>query len=290
VLWMAGDVMKVQRIMELEKQGLTRARAIEEVDKYTPAYRFPHEIAGDRGLARVYGSNQLFEFSRYHWDIMGYYGNMVKDLTLGGNADQRSRAAGALFALAGMQLAVWPAINALWTTYVNEEQRVPSFGPGRLTEPLWGMLVNDSGIQFPGFVKDYYKDSNKTMMSAIRALVPISPEAQIAWGALSGQTAHNGRTIVEPDDWANSRYNRVAGQIGDFMAGTLVEPYKVFSDAWKWGEDASSVLSEQMFGMQNNSEDKKAAITRSERYNQRAARVRARKPTGFIEGFMGEQE
>jgi hypothetical protein len=289
VLWMAGDVMKVQRIMELEKQGLTRARAIGEVDKFTPAYRFPHEIAGDRNLARIYGSNQLFEFSRYHWDIMKYYGNMVKDLAVG-NADQRIRASGALFALAGMQLAVWPAINALWTTYVNEEQRVPSFGPGRLTEPLWALLVNESGIQFPKFVKDYYSDNNKTMMSAIRALVPISPEAQIAWGALSGQYAHNGRTIVEPDDWAEGRYNRVAGQVGDFAAGTLNEPYKVFSDAWKHGEDASSVLLEQMFGMQNNSPDKQAAVARSERYNQRAARLRARKPTGFIEGFMGEQE
>jgi hypothetical protein len=288
VLWFLTDLLRVQRLMELERQGVDMEQAFKNVHDYTPSYRPPSEFpewAGGRMGRNLYFSSQLMQFSPYHWDMMKFYGNIAKDATKAiGSPEARHRIINAVFGLAVAQLFVFPALNAMWTQFFPD-QRVPSFGPGRLTEPLWGKLVEESGLPFPQFVHNYYHDyNNRTMLQKIAGMVPLSPEAQILLELVNGyRDSRTGRPIIEPQDWKEGRWGRVGGQMGEHYAGKLFEPYQAFRDAWRYGETAADALIEHVFGTENNGIEKTMAEMKADRYNRRAQRARHKRPTGPIE-------
>lgn len=289
VLWGTGDMFRMSRYLELtERKGLSPADAVAQIERFTPTYRMPHEIFGDRKIAQIYKSQSIFEFSRYHWDQLRFYANIGKDL-LGPAAtgEARVRAAGVLMNMMVLQLAVWPALTAM-TQYVtgNDDLRVPSFGPGRLAEPLFGMLVNNTKFAWPEFVQKYYGDNNRTFLDAMRGLIPISPAMHMLVDNYYNRYEYNGRPIREQADVRAGRVGRVIGQQAEHTARTLVEPYNVFADAVKWGESAESVLLKSIFGINEQSPAKKAAKARAEHYQEREAKSRTKKPVGPLEKWI----
>lgn len=290
ILWAASDMFKMQRILELKQlKGMTTEEAVKHTEQYTPAYRIPSEIFGDRTLRQVYANPILFEFSRYHYDIMKSYANMAKDLAVG-DMEQKSRAVGSLLALGGLQLVVWPAMSwMLQQATGNEEWRVPSFGPGRITEPLWGALVHNTP-GWPKFIQDYYGDTNKTFLDAMRGLIPMSPGATMLTEMYNNRYNFSGRNIAEPSDVRNERWGRVAGQEIEHAGRTLVEPYNIFADAWKHDEGPGHVLLKHIFGLQDPTMEKEQSREKAFRFQNRAAQTRTRenKAMGPLEHWITE--
>ena len=288
-LWAISDMRKMQRVRELMRKGMDVPTALSHAERFTPVYRIPTEFPtylGGRDARQVYDNSLLFEFSKYHYDIMRFHFNMFRDL-LGpsATASERIHALGSLTTLIAYQTVLAPAINAA-TQYLtgNDHLRVPVFGPAKVTAPLFGMLVNHTQFAWPKFIKDYYKD-NGAWLDALRGLMPMSPAAQVGFGVVSNTDMWSGRNIMDPSDMRNGNIGANLKQAGNWLASKAVEPYNAFSEAWQHNQAPGETLVKNIMGWQVHTPEEEAAKEKAFKYQDRAAKSRLRHPLGPLEGL-----
>ena len=74
-------------------------------------------------------------------------------------------------------------------------------------------------------------------------------------------------------------------QEAEHAMGTLVQPYSLFKDAWKNDKNLGQVTLEHAFGMQNKTEAQERSKEKALKYQEKAAKQRAKKPLGPIESL-----
>lgn len=286
-LWAASDIFMMQRVLELQAKGLPVKAAIYEAEKLIPSYKVPSEILGSRSLQQIYTNPSVFQFSRYHYGVLEGYANLAKDLAVG-NASQKANVIGSIMALGTLQLMIWPLMSAMLQNVTGEEGlKVPSFGPGRLSEPGIGAVVNATPNVWPEWVKKYYHNDT-TMMQQVSNLIPLAPVTRGGLEIYQNRYSFTGRPVAEPSDWREGNVGRVAAQQAEHAAQTMVEPYSAVNTILKQNQSLPMGLIERAFGLKNQTADQEMAKERAFRYQDKQSRKRARKPLGPIESLAND--
>jgi hypothetical protein len=281
-LWAVSDMFAVQRVMELERKGMTTEQAIAETERRMINYRKPQEILGSRSAAQAYFNPVVFEFSRYHWGVMSKYAQLAKDLIDVRDPKRSFEALGAVMMLGALQLVVWPGLSAaLQAATGNKDLQVPSFGPGRLANPAFAAAVNANPDAWPKYIQNYYKSDNQ-FMSALAQLAPLSPALRTAGNFAWNADKFSGKPIIDPAAARHGDIGRVAAQAAHGVAKGMIEPYSQADDIYRKGESIPNTVLEQMFGLSEHGDDQEAAKARAFRYQDKQSARAGRKPEGIL--------
>ena len=287
-LWMASDMFMMQRVLELKSlHGMDTRAAIAEAERLIPNYRAHPELVGDRGLAKAFYNPLLFKFTRYHVGVIEGMVNLAKDLAVG-SAQQKWNATGSMVAAGVLMMQVYPAVNNMIQRVTgNKDIRLGPAGPLRLIDPLMQKMVAATKGQWSKETLDYYKE-NKGFLASLENMVSLAPVAQD--GLETGLNRYNftGRNVVEPTDYDNGNYRRVAGQTAEHQAQTMVAPYSILNNVLHKGESPQDAISKFAFGLSEHTNDQETAKLKALRWQNRGANKRANKGgLGAVEKFMG---
>jgi hypothetical protein len=206
-------MMMMQRVLELERQGMKTRDAIAEAEKHIPNYRIPDQVLGSRMFAQALKDPSLTVFSRYHYGQWKSYANMARDLAVGTGAE-RFKAAGNVFATAMLIGIVWPIINRGIQKMTGDKNL--ELGPkGSTTIPV--------GLYDAWF--------GKPIDQVIQQSITLAPAVKGIYEGLTNTDWFTKRHIVEPADQERHRFGRVAAQIGEKAAQETLSPYATASEA-----------------------------------------------------------
>lgn len=119
-LWYVNDVMLMQRVLELQRKGMTIREAIHEAEREIPNYRIPPRIGGTKaGMAgrtasKVLQSSAIGMFNRYKYGAARAWAALAKDLVKGGkvgDTNLRAEAVGKLLVAAVVATGLYPAMD-----------------------------------------------------------------------------------------------------------------------------------------------------------------------------------
>ncbi len=268
VLWASGDMMLMQRIMELQRKGMPVRKAIREAEKHIPNYRIPIEVLGSRGLSEFMQDPAFTMFNRYHYGMLNSYAHMVNDLVRGKTGKERLDAIGNLMALGVLTYAVYPALDTAIRKLTGDPEtsklrRGPSAVPSELTKAWQG--------ESEGFQK------------VLNNLMIWSPVTRTGMEQVTNRD-FAGRPIREP----GSPMREQVGQTLEHAGQGLVSPYSLFSQATREGGVGLGIFRNQLLGIRQPSEGAQRYETRKGKYQHRGAARRERRPRGPIEQFFSE--
>jgi hypothetical protein len=264
-LWWANDVFMLQRVFELERRGFSRREAIREAEKHIPNYRVPTRVLGSRAFSQAMADPALTMFGRYHYGMWNSFAHMVHGLTRG-TARERFETTGNLLALFALAAVVYPMVSA---------------GVKRLTgdpdaEKLWR-----GPLAVPGNLAEFYQQGD--LAKLIGSSVTIAPGLKSLGETIFNRDTFTGRQIMEPGDWQEGRYGRVAAQEAEHAAG-LVAPYGQVSQALQpGGRGLGRAMVDQVLGLKNVSDRTQRGKVKAVKAQRRSARQRAKHPRGLIE-------
>ena len=78
-LWNVGDVLMMKAFLAREGEG-TVSEVAKHVTQHMPDYQIPSRVLGSRSLSQILQSPAALGFSRYEYNRLASYGNMVKGL------------------------------------------------------------------------------------------------------------------------------------------------------------------------------------------------------------------
>lgn len=110
MMWAMGDIMMLQRQLELEAKGLPVREAIRKAEETIPNYRVPSQILGQRWMGALFRNNRLLSIGRYHYNKLNAWGTMFRKIAKG-SPEERKEAFGQFVAAAIMGSAVIPAMD-----------------------------------------------------------------------------------------------------------------------------------------------------------------------------------
>ena len=208
-LWWSNDVMMMQRVLELERQGMSTARAIREAEKHIPSYKMPPEVLGSRVVSMVLQDPLITMFNRYHFGVFKSYGHMLHDLARGTD-EERAATIGKMMVLGLISYVVYPKINEA-LKQINPNLELPARGAAAVPVAIGKAVQGDSN--------EFWK--------TIGNLVIPSPIARTGAELFMGWRDWAGRKIAEPGDPAAKQ----AVQTGEHLLQTFVPPYGLASQA-----------------------------------------------------------
>lgn len=268
LLWGANDIFMLQRVAELERKGLSRAMAIKEAEKHIPNYRIPSEIMGSRAWSELMQNPNIFIFNRYHYGVWKSYANMVKDMYQG-SPKEKVDALGNMVALGVLSFVIYPYISAGLQKLLGEpEAKKLARGPAAIPTAIQELWSGD-----------------RTLNAFISGVMTMAPGTKEVGEQMSTYDWFTGRHIVEPDDVKNHRWGRVAAQIVNHAAETMVSPYNVL-DQYIKDKDAKSAVREmidQITGIKEPTERQIRGKKAAQAIQAKEAAKRAAKPRGLIE-------
>jgi hypothetical protein len=222
-LWATGDMLMMQRVIELKQTGMSTRAAIAEIERHVPNYRIPDKVLNSRMLSEALQSG-IFQFARYKYGQFASWGRLAKDLTgLGktGSSAEQIQAAGQLLATGLMAGAVWDVINP-WlsgkTKKGNMEDSFSSFGPLTPLNHVRRML-NGTG------------DMNDLVQSAFE----LGPAVKGAIEVWSNRDLYLGKHVRtwSADQTALYNITRQAAQVVDHLVRLGVQPIQQVNGAWE---------------------------------------------------------
>jgi hypothetical protein len=272
VLWGANDIFMMQRVLELERKGLTRVKAIKEAEKHIPPYRIPSEVMRSRAWSELMQNPSIFIFNRYHYGVWKAYANVLKDLHQG-TPKEKFDALGNMVALGVLSFVIYPYISeGLQKLTGDPNVKKLARGPASIPTGLYELWQGDRSLgQF------------------ISSVMTFAPGTKEIGEFMSNLDWFTGRHIVEPDDLKNGRWGRVAAQIVNHAAETMVSPYQVL-DQYVKDKDAKGpirVAIDQLVGMKEPTERQLRGKAAAQAIQAKEAAKRAAKPRGLIESFGG---
>ena len=288
-LWAASDAFMMQRVLELERKGMSTRDAIAEAERHIPNYRVPSEVMRSRAVSQIMQNPSLTEFSRYHYGQMKSFGEMAKDLfgppqknPLG--ESRRIEGIGNFMALAALMTVVGPAFNwAVQTVTGDKNLKMTPRGAMTMAYPLVDKAMQAKWIRehAPQYLLDYY-NGDADVLITVANLVAMAPVLRTGLEAMPGinREFFSGRAVAEPADVRAGRWPRVVGQEVEHVAKNLVQPYDALTRAARDGKGAVKAMVEQGLGI---SEPNRAGRAKVFKRQAQDAKQRQKKPQGPLE-------
>lgn len=266
-LWSVSDMFMMQRVLELERKGMSTRAAIREAERHIPNYRIPPEVLGSRAINEVLTNPIATEFSRYHYGMLKSYAHMAKDLAVG-DAKQKFEALGNIMATAFLMTVVWPVVN---------------YGIQKLTGSNDLTLGPKGSTTIPQNLIDLW-NGDKGFTEVLSGLVTIGPAIRTGLESFpSNLDWFTGRHIREPGDERSLRYGRVAAQQAEHIAENLVQPYSMVAQAERSGRGLVKGVLAQGLGLKFSGPEQKAKKEKAFKAQEKESRKRQKKPRGPIE-------
>jgi hypothetical protein len=182
MMWMTGDIMMLQRQLELEAKGLPIREAIKKAEETIPNYRVPAQILKQRWLAQALKNNRLLSIGRYHYNKINAWGTMFKKIAKG-SSEERKEALGQFLVAVILGSAVVPVMNkAVQVATGNDKAKLK----------LGGMLgVPDTAAR--------YAKGDEGLPQAIASVLDISPAATAGIEAITQRNPRTGQNLIEPE-------------------------------------------------------------------------------------------
>jgi hypothetical protein len=260
--------MAMQRIMELERRGMPRADAIQEMRMHMPDYTIPYKVMGSSFLSGAMQDqrNILSVFNRYHMGVFKSLAKIVNDTASPfASHDDRMKAIGNALALATLGYVIKPGLDYGWQKLTgNKEAEANPRGPlaplshayklARGQEPYTGLL----GGAF-------------TMSPFLRSSFD-----------LLGNKDWRGKTIVEP---GTGFHHQLAQFLGHYGYGQIA-PLKQFGESVNPNSPKGSFLhelGEQAGDFKNPTQEQIKGKEKGLKNIQQAAKGRDKKPQNIVE-------
>lgn len=257
ILWATSDMFMMHRYLELERKGMSSARAIKEAEKHIPNYRIPTEIMGSRFASQVAQEPGLTNFSRYHYGMWKSFMHMATDLAKGTKAE-KVEALGNVAALAFMGYVVYPVLDAIYQKVTGDPN---------------AKLLRHGAMSVPHGAAEVSRD-RKSFSDFLQSNITLAPMFKEVMEQLFGHDAFTGR------DFAG-----VAGRT-EHAAQSMVAPYRDIAAATRGGEGSRSFgrqALDQIAGGENTSEKTEQGKQYGAILRQKALAHRRKSPAGPIE-------
>lgn len=281
-LWAVGDMFYIQHVLSLERKGLSRESAIEQANRFLATYRTLPSMLGQKSIRDFVYNPLLFEFSRYHIDILKSYANMASDLVRG-TGQGRIDAMGKVVSLGAMAMLLGPALSSLVNKATGTNIQIGPYGAARYAYPAFEELVKATKEFWPESVQRYYHE-DRNFLGSLLNLFQFAPLARLGMGALTNRD-WVGRQIVEPEDVRRHNLGRMAGQAAEFTAQNLFSPYSSLVQAAHSGLDPLEAIAKNIFGFRDKSQRQEHQTEQREKREAGTAKSRSRRPRGLIEGI-----
>ena len=207
-LWWSNDVMMMQRVLELERQGMSTARAIREAEKHIPSYKMPPEVLGSRMVSQIMQDPLFSMFNRYHYGVFNSYGHMLHDMARGTD-EERAATIGKMMVLGLISYVVYPKINEELKK-INPNLELPARGAAAVPVAIGKAVQGDSN--------EFWKTMSNLFIPSPILRTAAEVATRRDWA---------GRNIVEPGDPAAKQ----GVQAGEHLLQTFVPPYGLASQA-----------------------------------------------------------
>ena len=270
----------VQRVLELERKGLSRAQAIEEAEKFIPNYYIPDEVLGSRGLRNAMTSS-AFVFSPYHYGRLRAYGEAAKRL-YSGNTPEMLDAAGHLAATLFLADVVYPLASYAIDHGLGEGKG--SFAPGPNDEKGWQKTMRGGLWTLSALEKYYGKGGDWGELANIMAgNIMLSPGVNVVspiWN--QGRDMFTGRPIATDPGLQG------AAQGADWLAGQYY-PGQLIEQGFKRGKDeswpaaAARTGARAVIGASMPTSSQETAARKAETKEKKAKTRRNARPKGVLE-------
>ena len=137
MMWSLGDIMMMQRVLELQEKGTPIRDAIRKAEEVIPNYRVPAQVMDSpvmgRILSKMFTNNRLFAVGRYHYNKFAAWGRMFKKIAVG-TPEEKTEALGQFMVVAVQAAIIAPLMDkALKLATGNENARVKR---GGITSPI----------------------------------------------------------------------------------------------------------------------------------------------------------
>ncbi len=148
-LWYGNDVMLMQRVLELERKGMSTREAIYEAEREIPNYRIPPRIGGTgagkggRYASVLLQSQAVGLFGRYKYGAARAWAALIKDLAKG-DLNQRTEAVGKALVAIVMATQLYPAAD--WVAQKvtgNKNARWKRSGGLGMTDAIYNVATGD---------------------------------------------------------------------------------------------------------------------------------------------------
>jgi hypothetical protein len=204
-MWNVGDIMRLQRMYELQEQGMTKDSALREMVRHQPDYRLPLTVMGSQHFADFLANNRYaLMFTRYHYKVFSSLADMVKNTANFKDPEEQRKAFGHLFMLGVTALVMKPALDKLAQQFTgNKDAEVRPRGP---LKPIYDVADIARGKA----------DLGKLVSGGFT----LAPPARLAIDAATNRN-WAGKQIINPQaPW----YDQV-GAAAEHLAGSTVAPY-----------------------------------------------------------------
>jgi hypothetical protein len=229
MMWMVGDTMMMQRVLELQEKGTPIRDAIRKAEEMIPNYRVPAQImdskTGGRMLHHMFANNRFFSVGRYHYSKLAAWGRMFKKIAKG-TPEEKVEAAGQFVAMAVMGAMIIPAIDeGLKIATGNQNARVKRGGVLSLPDAAGRLYKGEEGPA-----------------QAIAQVIDLSPEAELGTEMIKQKDFYG-------EDLA-SKFKSPAGNIAGEVNPALSQfgPLQGVEGLGKPGQGAERVAG-NMFGL-----------------------------------------
>lgn len=167
MMWSLGDIMMMQRVMELQEKGMPIRDAIRKAEEVIPNYRVPAQImdspTGGRMLRHLFANNRFIAVGRYHYNRLAAWGRMFKKVAKGG-PEERKEAVGQFLAMSVIGGMVLPAIDkGIQMATGNKNARVKRGGITSLPDAVGGVA-----------------SGREELPSAIAQVIDVAPLPELA--------------------------------------------------------------------------------------------------------------
>jgi hypothetical protein len=269
-LWWANDIFMMQRVLELERKGMTTARAIKEAEKHIPNYRIPTEVFGQRWFSQVLQEPMMTVFSRYHYGVFNSYASMVRDLVAGKTGQERVDAIGNMMALGLLTWVAYPVVEA---------------GIQHLTGDEDAKKIPRGPAAFPSAIQELY-EGDRTWEQVVSSAMTIPSATKLAATiAAGGHDIFTGQPITEPESPAGEQVVQAAG----YVAGQMLAPWKLLNKRPE-DEGGNSPVREilnQVAGLKDTSDAAQKSSRIRKKIETKRAKKREQHPRGIIERLYG---
>jgi len=171
-LWGVGDMILYRGFLASETEhGGTIAQTAASVGEHVPTYVIPPEILGSRALSEIMRHPWFMGFSRYEYNRLASYGNLMKGVVKPSALESRGQVADQIAALAFHFAVTYPLVNAgIQHVTGNKNASLGWFGP----------------YSYPGAIKDYTegkKDiAQATTQTAVRPSAAVETLMEAYYG------------------------------------------------------------------------------------------------------------
>lgn len=209
MMWSLGDIMMMQRVMELQEKGMSIRDAIAKAEEVIPNYRVPAQIMdspnGGRMLHHLFANNRFIAVGRYHYNRLAAWGRMFKKVAKG-SPEERKEVLGQFLAMATIGAFVLPALDkAIQMASGNKNARVKRGGITSLPDAVGGVA-----------------SGREELPSAIAQVIDVAPLPELAYEEKS-QKDYFGQDVYSkfssPAQNTAREIELPAGQFGPFNMG-----------------------------------------------------------------------